>query len=164
MPDQSCPYDGPLHPIWECDPEDPEDGLWVFDVAELTAEELAEMLRAHARGLYAEEAAVELLIAHRHWLHDPELRTYVDAVLGYGTDRRVPMASVAWSAVVEAIRDGGLYASTSEAAMLRIAASLASYPVEVGLRHALAGLDARDSGLVGLAIAHAAGERQEWPA
>lgn len=159
-----CPYDGPLSPIWEPDPEDPDNEVWVvFEVSELTAEQLAEMLRAYAHGLYAEEAAVELVIAHRHWLCSPTFRAHVTAFLGDAVDGRVPMASIGWHAVLRVLGEGGLYASDSEAAILQVAASLACRGITVGLREAVVGLDERNAGLVALAIAHAAGHRQEWP-
>jgi hypothetical protein len=119
--------------------------------------ELAEMLRRSAAGLLAAEAAVNLLIGHGSWLARADFtRRYVQV----GTDPdHVAVGSVAfvrWKAAVSAVKAGRLVCSGSEAAMLRIAASVAE-GVAVDLRDALGGLDATNLKLVVEAIARANG-------
>ena len=84
------------------------------------------MLRAWAAGLYPSEAAVELLIAHGGWLRRRDfLASLVDAVDdGWGPRGQVvPMASIDWERVEGFLAQA--HASSSEAALLRLAASLA---------------------------------------
>ena len=107
--------------------------------------ELAELLRHSASG-HAEQAAVGLLIEHDVWLRRED---FVAACVGpYAVD---------WNAAVRALDDGELPCSTSEAAVLRIAAGLGG--VAVDLRAMLGGLDARNIVLVARAVMHANGTR-----
>jgi hypothetical protein len=104
--------------------------------------------------VYAAEAAVELLIGHRWWLHRED---FVDAFVG--TDRSwVSGAAVAWidwTGAVAALDGGRLSCSSGEAQVLRVAASMAA-GVAVDLRDALCGLDV---GAVASVVAHAGGHR-----
>src|SRR5437870_13433401 len=80
-------------------------------------------LRANARGLYACEAAVGLLINHRYWLTRPDFTgEFVDTFDGF-TDG-TPMAGV-WRAEASASLDRGpLSGFTSEIRVLALAAPL----------------------------------------
>lgn len=109
-------------------------------------------LRAHAHGLLAAEAAVELLIGHRAWLHRHDfLDDYVDTTAGLTTG--TPTACVNWPAAITALETGALPCSAGEARMLRIAASLAE-GIPIDLRAALTGLDADNLDLVTQAVLH----------
>ena len=112
-------------------------------------------LRAHAAGLHGAEAAIELLISHRLWLHRND---FVDNYIatGPGLTNPTSMAWVAWPTAITALETGALVCSSSEARMLRIAASLAAgLPLDLG--DAITGLDAANLDLVVQAIAHAGG-------
>jgi ADP-ribose pyrophosphatase YjhB (NUDIX family) len=109
-------------------------------------------LRGHARGLLATEAAVELLIGHRRWLRHLD---FIDAYIapGPGLANPAPMAWVDWAAAIIALGTGKLVCSSSEAQMLRIAASLAD-GIPLDLRDALTGLDIDNLALVARAVLH----------
>jgi len=114
-------------------------------------------LRAHARGLYHAEAAVELLIGHQRWLcRDEFVGRFVwvgRALVGGGL-----LAAVDWSAAVKALVAGGLACSGSEGRVLRIAASIAAgVPVDLG--DCLSTLDRVNVDLVVEAVLHANGRR-----
>ena len=116
------------------------------------------MLRAWASGLFASEAAVELLIAHDVWLRRRDfLFTLVDAVDdGWGPRGAVvPMAAIDWDRVEAFLLSAP--ASRSEIAVLRLAASLAGSTVSRPLHDATAGLDETNTTLVLNAIAHRCG-------
>lgn len=68
------------------------------------------------------------------------------------------MAWVDWEAAVVALEAGGLACSSSEAGLLRVAASIAE-GVPVDLRDAVGGLDRRNIVLVAMAVTHAGGHR-----
>jgi hypothetical protein len=114
-------------------------------------------LRAHARGLYHAEAAVELLIGHQRWLGCEE---FVDRFVSVGQAMvgEVVLAVVDWQAAVEAMGGGGLPCSRSEGCVLRIAASIAG-GVLVDLGDCLSSLDDTNVGLVVEAVLHANGCR-----
>ena len=117
-------------------------------------QQLSAALRAHARGLLAVEAAVELLIGHRAWLHrDDFVDHYVDTP---GLANPTPMARVDWPAAITALETGALACSSGEGQMLRIAASLAD-GIPVDLRDALTGLDTDTLDLVTQAVLHTGG-------
>ena len=107
--------------------------------------------------MYADEAAVQLLIAHGRWLErDDFVEAFVET--GQGWSDGTPMARVDWQAAVAALDAGRLACASSEAAVLRVAASLAERaPVDLG--GALAGLDEGNACLVAAAVLHAAGGR-----
>jgi len=118
---------------------------------------IAELLRGHAGGLCADEAAVELLIWHGHWMRGPACGVLVRAGDGEA-------AWIDWEGAVSVLEGGGMGCSSSEAAVLRIAASLGG-GVPVDLRAALGGLDHRNIALVTAAVVHANGDRgaAAWP-
>ena len=99
--------------------------------------DLAAALREHAVGVYADCAAVELLVEHGVFLGRSEFR---EEFIG-GIGRRSVGAYVRWAAAVTALNQHRLPCSSSEAAVLRIAASLGG-GVPVRLRRVLGGLDA----------------------
>lgn len=110
-------------------------------------------LRAHAAGLHGPEAAIELLIGHGAWLCHPD---FVDNYIatGPGLTNPAPMAWVTWPAAITALDAATLPCSSSEAQMLRVAASLAvGLPLDLG--DAVTGLDTANLDLVVQAILHA---------
>jgi hypothetical protein len=132
--------------------------MTTVDPTTLTAEELAPMLRAWANGLFASEAAVELLIAHDVWPRRRDfLFTLVDAIDdGWGPRGTVvPMASIDWDRVEAFLVS--VQASRSEMSVLRLAASLAGATVSRPLHDSTAGLDETNITLVLNAIAHRCG-------
>ena len=112
-------------------------------------------LRAHARGLYCGQAAVELLIGHDRWLGRED---FVGRFVQVGGQPPVGWAWVDWQAVVTALNAGALACSASEGQLLRIAASIAA-GVPVDLRAAVTGLDEGNVALVAEAVLHMNG----WP-
>lgn len=124
-------------------------------------ERLAEMLRICVSGLYFQEAAVELLIRHEAWLwrHD-FVRRFIEIVEPEPehSDEDPTVAFVAWEDAIAALDDGALPCSTSEAQILRIAASIAA-GTPIMLRDCLGGLDLDNIRLVLTALAHANGHR-----
>jgi hypothetical protein len=116
---------------------------------------LAGPLRACARGIYPDEAAVELLISHAVFLHRADFtsRFITSAARSDGTS----LAAVDWPAAIAAL-DDGLPCSGGEQQMLRLAASLAG-GIPVNLRDALTSIDGHGTGLVVRAVLHAAGHR-----
>ena len=116
-------------------------------------------LRASARGLYAYEAAVGLLVDHRYWLTRPDFTgEFVDTFDGF-TDG-TPMAAVCWPEVAAALDRGQLSGSSSENKILRLAASLAE-GISVDLQNAITGLDDINLQHVITAIRYAAGRSPE---
>jgi hypothetical protein len=114
--------------------------------------ELAGMLHAAAGGLHTATAAVELLIDHQSWL----LRTDFTSNFIRVDDDDDGYADIKWMAALDALENGLLPCSGSEANMLRIAASLAT-PTPITLGTAVSGLDTRNLRLVLAAVAHANG-------
>jgi hypothetical protein len=118
--------------------------------------DLPAALRAHARGLFAAEAAADLLAAHRSWLHRGDFTgRFVEVGRSHGG---TAMAAVDWPAAVAALQAGDLPCSGGEHRILRLAASLAA-GIPVDLREALTGLDQTNTELVAAAVRHAAGHR-----
>jgi hypothetical protein len=114
------------------------------------------MLRTGARGMHADEAAVELLLRHGHWTgHGEFVRRFaqVDACPDLAG---VPVACIDWQAAAAGLGTGGLACSASEADVLRLAASLGG-GVPVSLRAVLGGLDHVNIALVARAVLHANG-------
>ncbi len=114
---------------------------------------LAGPLRAWARGIYPDEAGVELLIAHSVFLHRADFTSRFITIPGDGAG----LAAIDWPAAIAAL-DGSLPCSGGENRMLRLAASLAA-GIPVNLRDALTGIDGRGIQLVIQAVLHASGHR-----
>lgn len=130
-----------------------------LDPTTLTPDQLTAMLRAWASGLYSDEAATDLLIAHRVWLTRLDfLTTCVDAIDdGWTRDGTTPMASIDWDRAAHVADQASC--STSEAAVLRLAASLAGTGTG-SLADLARGLDATNTARLLDAIAHSAGWHQ----
>lgn len=112
---------------------------------------LAARLRAWARGIYPDEAGVELLIGHAVFLDRADFASRFITIEGDG------LAVIDWRAAIAAL-DDSLPCSGSEDRMLRLAASLAD-GTPVNLRDTLTGLDGRNIQLVINAVLHASGHR-----
>jgi 8-oxo-dGTP diphosphatase len=116
---------------------------------------LAGPLRDWARGIYPDEAGVELLISHATFLHRADFtsRFISTTTSSDGTG----LAAIDWPAAITAL-GAGLPCSGGEQRILRLAASLAS-GIPVNLRDALTGIDDRGIQLVIKAVQHASGQR-----
>jgi hypothetical protein len=128
-----------------------------LDTDHLPPDQLAVMLRAWASGLYASEAAVELLIAHGSWLARRDFRSgLVDAVDdGWGRNGAIePMAAIGWDVVADFLDQPEVGASSSEVAILRLAASLAGARGPTSLMEITGSLDETNAGFVLDALAH----------
>jgi hypothetical protein len=116
---------------------------------------LAAALLLHAAGLTSDTAAAELICAHRTWLARTDFTTsYIDA--GTRHDGH-PYASIDWEHAITALDSHQLSCSPSEAAILRIAASLGDHHIPVHLAHVLGSLDRTNITLVTTAITRANG-------
>ncbi|MGH9209869.1 MAG: hypothetical protein ACRD2C_04215 [Acidimicrobiales bacterium] len=111
---------------------------------------LPTLLRNHARGAHAAEAAVGLLVEHGHWIERSDFQT---ECVGYDPDRRA--AWVDWPAVVEFVEMAPC--SPVEDRLLRFAAELAGHDSGSPLADLLCGLDDRSARLVVDAVRHALG-------
>ena len=119
----------------------------------MPAGQLALLLEDTAAGICADAAAVGLITGHGHFLHQPGFRRIIAAGSSIGTGE--PVAVIRWRAALHALDTGQLCCSWSEAAVLRIAASLGDDTVPVHLRQVLGGLDYHNIALVTAAIAAA---------
>lgn len=123
--------------------------LDVTEPAGVSLDDLHTMLRSGVRGIPAEELAVELLINHDQWLRRRDFLTRCVVIAERWLDWNAPpMAVIDWNAVAEAIAPGrslqpgeGLTGSSSEIAVLTVAAGLAGKPSPHSLRELLAPLD-----------------------
>jgi hypothetical protein len=116
---------------------------------------LGAMLRAGACGMHADEAAVELLVAHGHWAGHGEFARRFAQVQACPDPARA-VACIDWQAAAAGLGGSGLACSASEASVLRIAASLGG-GAPVSLRAVLGGLDHVNIALVARAVLHANG-------
>jgi len=116
---------------------------------------LAAALRAHARGLYCDEAAAELLIA-QSWLHRPDFTSrFITVHRSIGDGQ--PMAVIDWAAAAAAL-SASLPCSGGEQRMLKITSSMGG-GIPVDLRDALTGIDDHNVQLLIRAVRHASGKR-----
>jgi hypothetical protein len=90
------------------------------------ANELADGLRRYAQGTCGELAAVELLIVHRFWLSRADFRSQFIERDTAPHARDGVLAWVNWDRAVIALACGRLVCSAGEAAVLQIAAALAT--------------------------------------
>jgi hypothetical protein len=118
---------------------------------------LVAALHEHAVGITAATAAVDLIAAHRVWLSRPDFGPFIQHGRCHATG--APMALIGWRAATIALNQGRLPCSSSEADILRIAASLGA-GVPIRLRDVLGCLDHRNIALVTKAIALA---NDTWP-
>jgi len=121
----------------------------------IPASQLACLLYDAADGMCADVAAVMLTGRHGHFLHDPAFRRIIAAGSSITTGQ--PLAVIRWTAAICALEAGQLPCSSSEQAILRLAASLADPGIAVNLRDNLGNLDARNITLVTDAITAANG-------
>jgi len=121
----------------------------------MPAAQLACLLEDTAAGICADAAATGLLIRHGYFLHQPGFRRIITA--GSSIWSGEPVAVIRWRAAVHALDRGLLPCSSTEAAVLRIAASLGDDAVGVHLRSVLGGLDSRNIALVTDAVTAANG-------
>jgi hypothetical protein len=112
----------------------------------IPAGQLACLLHDSAAGICADTAAGQLITGHDHFLHQP-------ACISAGE----PVAVIRWRAAIHALDAGLLPCSSSEQAILRIAASIGDHDIPVHLRAVPGGLDQRNIALVTGAITAANG-------
>ena len=120
-------------------------------------EAITEALRAHAAGLYPDEAGTELLIGHGGILHRDDFASFIHTGTSI-SDGTTLMAWIDWDAAVSALHDGQIPLCGGEQRILQLAASIADGTL-VSLRQAIPGLDNRNLELLITAIRHAAGHR-----
>jgi hypothetical protein len=120
----------------------------------MPAAQLACLLEDTAAGICADTAAVALITAHDHFLHQPGFRRIIAA--GSSISSGEPVAVIRWRAAIHALQAGLLPCTGSEQAILRIAASLGD-DIPVRLRQVPGGLDSRNIALVTTAITAANG-------
>lgn len=128
-----------------------------MNAATMPAAQLAMLLARSADGFRAESAAVALITADGHFLHDPAFRRIVaagsSAVAGGGE----PVAVIRWNAAMHALDHGRLPGSPAQKAVLAIAASIAEPAIAVRLGASLPALDRRAVALITAAITAASG-------
>jgi 8-oxo-dGTP diphosphatase len=117
--------------------------------------QLTSALRACSKGMYCDQAATELLIRHGTWLRRDDF-TARFILTGTGPAGDIA-AAINWDEAITALHAGDLPCSSSEAAILGLAASLAT-ATPVTLRHAITGLDQANLYLVINAIRNAGGQ------
>jgi hypothetical protein len=117
---------------------------------------LTAALRAHAAGLYCEQAGTGLLISHGSFLDRPGFAGFIDTGTSI-SDGTTMMAWIDWDAALSALHEGQLPASGGERRILQLAASIAA-GTPVSLRDTINGLDNRNLELLITAIRHAAGQ------
>jgi hypothetical protein len=125
--------------------------------ATMPAPQLAMLLARTADPTCAESAAVALIAAHGHFLHDPGFRRIIAAGSAASAGPGDPVVVIRWNAAIWALDHGRLTGSPSEKAVLRIAASIAEPAIPVWLGASLGSLDRPDISLVTSAIAAASG-------
>lgn len=121
----------------------------------IPAGQLACLLAGTASGISADTAAVALITAHGHFLHQRAFRRFIAAETSMFTGE--PVTMIRWKAVITALDDQQLPCSTSEQAIVRIAASLGDDTIPVHLRQVLGSLDRRNITLVTAALTRANG-------
>ncbi len=131
-----------------------------IDASQLTASELAPMLRAWAQGVQCQEAATELIIVHGTWLARTDFRAACVTAVDHGMHRgqHVPMATISWRRSARFLQTAP--ASRSESNVLRLACSLAG--VDTGALGKLTeGLDPSNTARILDALAHRAGWHEQ---
>src|SRR5260370_4564618 len=101
---------------------------------------LAESLRACARGIYPDEAAIEPLICHDTFLRRGDFTRHITT--GDHRGNGAAHAAIDWAAAATALDAGALPCSGGERRILRLSASLAP-GLPAGLRHIFTGPDPR---------------------
>jgi hypothetical protein len=117
--------------------------------------DLAGTLISHAAGLTSDAAAAELIAAHHTWLARTD---FITSHLHAGTRHDGHRyAWIDWQSAVTAHDTRQLSCAGTEAAILRIAASLGDSAIPVHLARVLGSLDHRNIQLVTAAITRANG-------
>ena len=117
--------------------------------------DLASTLIAHAAGLTSDSAAAGLIAAHHTWLARTDFTaSHLHAGTRHDGHR---YAWIDWQSAITALDTRQLSCTGTEAAILRIAASLADPGIAINLRDNLGSLDARNIVLVTDAIKAANG-------
>ncbi|MGH3502544.1 MAG: hypothetical protein ACRDQA_16880 [Nocardioidaceae bacterium] len=127
---------------------------------EPTVMEIELGLRATASGVFALEAAVDLLISHRRWLTRADFRDLIEVEVPGKWQR---LAWVDW----DRLDPEAFPASSSETTVLKVAASLAT-GAPVCLGEVVGGLDEHTVTAIAAAVLHANGNRDAairlvWP-
>jgi hypothetical protein len=121
------------------------------------ADAITAALRAHAAGLYPDEAGTELLIRHGGILPRDDFAGFMHTGTSI-SDGITLMAWIDWDAALSALHSGQLPVCGGERRILQLAASITEgFPV--CLRDTLPGLDNRNLELLITAVRHAAGQR-----
>lgn len=119
---------------------------------------LASAVRVGAAGLYALEAACDLVI-NAGWLQRDDFSCFVSTGTSL-TNGVTELAHIDWQSVISS-RDAGLLpCGSGENRILRLAASIAA-GIPVDLNDALSGLDRSSIALVVRAVRHANGQRPD---
>ncbi len=118
---------------------------------------LTEPLRAHARGIPPDEAAIELLISHNVFLRRNDFTDHFVQPATHPTSS-ARLATIDWPAAITALDYGHLPCSSTQEHILRLAASLAEN-LPINLRDTLTGIDNHSIKLVIAAVLHATGQR-----
>jgi hypothetical protein len=119
-------------------------------------DDLAEAIRAWAKGWLPAEAAAELLIGQRSWLlREDFLQVAVE--VGWEPLRGREIAAVDFAAAADAVQ-GVLPCSDGERQVVLVAASIAA-GIPVDLREAALCLDSVNAARAAQAVCHAAGHR-----
>ena len=119
-------------------------------------DDLADAIRAWARGWLPAEAAAELLISHQAWLlREDFLQVAVE--VSWEPFRGREVAAVDFAAAADAVQ-GMLPCSDGERQVLLVAASIAE-GIPVDLREAALCMDAASAARAAQAVCHAAGCR-----
>ena len=119
---------------------------------------LARSLRACARGIYPDEAAIEMLIGHGTFLDRDDFTRHITTSEHGRPGGEAAHAAIDWTAATTALDAGTLPCSGGERRIFRLAASLAA-GLPVNLRDALTGLDEHNLTLAIRAFMHASGHR-----
>jgi hypothetical protein len=122
---------------------------------------LTAALRAHAAGLYPDEAGTGLLIRHGGILLREDFSGFVHTGTSI-SDGATLLAWIDWDAALSALHRGQLPLSGGEQPILILAASIAAGTLAC-LRDPLPGLDSRNLELLVTAVRHAAGHHQTRP-
>jgi hypothetical protein len=121
----------------------------------MTPHALAGTLICHAAGLTSHAAAAGLICAHHTWLTRTD---FTATCIHAGTrDDQHPYAYIDWEHAITALDSHQLPCTSSEAGILRIAASLGDDHIPVHLARVLGSLDHTNIALVTTAITRANG-------
>ena len=132
-----------------------------IDLEDSLGEETLRVLE-HGERSPGEREALRSRLARLHTETDRQaMRTQARSTSGTGVYADAPYAVISWDTIHSAMYNGLLPCSGAEAAILRIALSLAEgHPVDLG--PAIIRLDKRNLMYVLAAIRHASGDRSSW--